>query len=130
LTSPQEFADVYDSTVLVTWDPRDLDTPRDVAESARTRRESCVVLTAWNPGHERPTQAENIAANQRLHAQLIELGLDVWPCDGASPDGTFAEPGFCVWSMTEAQARSIGRAFGQYAVFTFNEEGERCLLWL
>lgn len=130
MNDPLELTDVYESTILLTWDPQDVNNALDVSGIARTRQQSCVVLTAWNPGHLRPNHEENTDANLEMLDQLRTLGYEVWACDGASPDGSFVEPGFCVWAMSDFHAQMLGRAFGQYAVFVFDQEGRRSLRWL
>lgn len=130
MSDPQEFTDLYESTLLTTWDPAEPDLPLDMADVVRVRGTACVIMTAWNPGHERPTRAVNEAANARMLSELIAMGLEVWRCDGANPDGTFDEPGFCVWSQPVEEVLDVARSFGQYAVFTFDGSGQRSLLWL
>lgn len=130
MSDPQEFTDLYESTVLTTWNPAQPDLPIDMGAAARARGRDCVIMTAWNPGHERPARSVNEAANARMLRELESMGLEVWRCDGANPDGTFDEPGFCVWSAPVDDVLNVARSFGQYAVFTVDGSGERSLLWL
>ena len=130
MRNPQEFTDLYESTLLTTWDPAQPDLPLDMAEAVRARSQDCVIMTAWNPGHERPTRAVNEAANARMLSELKSMGLEVWRCDGANPDGTFDEPGFCIWGKPVEDVLNVARSFGQYAVFTFDGSGQRSLRWL
>lgn len=75
------------------------------------------VLTAWNPGAVRPSEAANRAANERLRAHLVALGLDPVPAVGADPDSPHAEESWAVVGLDDDEARRIGAAFDQVAVF-------------
>ena len=75
------------------------------------------VLTAWNPGAARPGEAVNRAANERLRAHLVRLGCDPVPALGADPDSPHAEESWAVVGLTDDQARAVGAAFDQVAVF-------------
>lgn len=74
------------------------------------------ILTAWNPGEERP-HAQNVAANERLRRDLVERGLDHAPAIGASPDGTWSEDGFAVSGLGHADAVALGAHYGQLAIY-------------
>src|SRR3954447_2068821 len=52
------------------------------------------VLTAWNPGSERPAVTVNRLHNRLLRAWLGELGVDVLAAIGASPEGDHFEESF------------------------------------
>ncbi|MFN2323041.1 MAG: DUF3293 domain-containing protein [Trueperaceae bacterium] len=75
------------------------------------------VLTAWNPGAARPSEAANRAANERLRARLVELGLDPVQAIGADPDSPHAEESWAVVGLSDEAARRVGAAFEQVAVF-------------
>jgi hypothetical protein len=130
LSHPSEFADVYEATILTTWDPLDPGTAHSPEHLAAHTATGAIVMTAWNPGHDRPSQQENEAANQRLLDVLEEYPYPVWPCDGRNGDATFVEPGFCVWGMPMDLGCSIARRFHQYAVFAITERGDRSVVWL
>lgn len=129
MTDPREMVDVYDSTVVRVWDPERPDVAQDPAVVAQDRGEQAVVLTAWNPGHERPARAVNDAANERLLKALQERGHPVWLADGSSPDGSFHEPGFCVWDFGIDEALQVARDFRQYAVYLYRPDGSRETVW-
>lgn len=82
-------------------------------------------MTAYNPGTHRPSWAENEAANERMHTLLVDLGFEVWPADGFSPDGTWREPGWLVWGMPADRGTAVAGAFGQFAIYVYDEEGVR-----
>ncbi len=75
------------------------------------------VLTAWNPGAARPSEAANRAANERLRAHLVDLGLEPVPALGADPDSAHAEESWAVVGLSDDAARCVGAAFDQVAVF-------------
>jgi hypothetical protein len=122
-------AEVYDSTEVRVWEPANPDKAQNPAEIARIRHQHAVVLTAWNPGHERPTSSVNDEANNRMFEVLQATGYPIWPADGASPDGAFHEPGFCVWNIPIEEALVIARDFRQYAVYLYQSDGSRETVW-
>ena len=79
------------------------------------------VLTAWNPGDERPTQHENASANQRLRQALIERGLEPRRAVGADPDSDHVEESWAIIGLNDNDARAIGASFGQIAIFRIAE---------
>lgn len=100
---------------------------REGRESVRERALSGVVITAWNPGPERPGIAENIQANELLLARLGKYCTDIWEADGFSPDRTHREPGFMAWGMSPEIGLQIAREFGQLAIFYFETSGNRVM---
>lgn len=75
------------------------------------------VLTAWNPGDERPSNSENESANERLRSRIIDRGLECFRAVGRDPDSTHEEMSWAVEGLTDKEARELGRDFGQVAVF-------------
>lgn len=75
------------------------------------------VITAWNPGDERPTRGRNNAADRALHDLLVGRGLDLRRAVGADPDSDHFEESWAVVGLDDQQAREIGAEFGQVAVF-------------
>ncbi len=75
------------------------------------------VITAWNPGAERPSHAENDAANERLHGLLVGKGLTPHRALGADPDSGHFEESWAVTGIDDQEAKAIGAGFGQVAVF-------------
>ncbi|HPB46060.1 MAG: DUF3293 domain-containing protein [Microthrixaceae bacterium] len=72
-------------------------------------------ITAWNPGEERPHE-ENVAANERLKAHLTQSAIRFVDAEGASPDGTWNEPGYVLIGTDRATAVAVAREFGQLAI--------------
>lgn len=75
------------------------------------------ILTAWNPGEERPTREENDAANDLLHRDLVRRGLLPRRAVGQDPHSEHFEESWAVTGLDDHEARAIGASFGQVAVF-------------
>lgn len=118
----EELFGIYDDTLVTVWDGSSWVDPAPVCVA---RGESGVVLTAWNPGWERPGRAANEANNRRLEAELDLIGADVWPAVGASQRDDHSEPGFIVWGMTAERGCEIARRFGQFAIYLYDPDGSR-----
>jgi hypothetical protein len=89
---------------------------------------SVTIITAWNPGLQRPNDAQNQAANAQLEASLHARQYTFFPAVGQSADGMHTEPSFAVLSLTEAEALALGREFGQAAVLYWDGTQAK-LLW-
>ena len=79
-----------------------------------------VVLTAFNPAHERPTLQENDAANRELQDILDRRGIAYLPARGLNATRTHIEPSFAVVAVGVAGAIEIAREFRQAAVFVWD----------
>lgn len=88
-----------------------------VGESSMVRESIVHVITAWNPGDERPTHEQNNAANRALHDLLTGRGLHPRRAVGADPDSDHSEESWAVVGLDDHEARAIGASFGQVAVF-------------
>jgi len=86
------------------------------------------IITAWNPGAKRPSEAENRNANDRLHAALRAGGRSFYPAGGRSADGTHVEPSFAVLGIDAATALALARQFDQAAILYWDGAAAR-LLW-
>ena len=85
------------------------------------------VITAWNPGDERPTADENDQRNALLHADLVARGFDPLPALGSDPASTHAEASWAVVGMSDADACALGAKYGQVAVFRITAERQTVL---
>ena len=85
------------------------------------------VLTAWNPGDERPSREENDDANEKLRIELVSRGLNPCRAVGADPDSEHAEESWAVHGLSDDEARALGTAFGQVAVFRLTATGQAVL---
>jgi len=78
------------------------------------------VVTAHNPGVERPGPSENGARQARLEADLDARGLRYWRTVAGAEDGSHAEAGVLVAGLDDDAARALGAAWGQDAVFRWS----------
>lgn len=88
------------------------------------------VVTAWNPGAERPGPAVNAEANLHLRARLEELGaVSILPARGldADPHSDYYEDGFAVSDLPRAQVLAVAREFDQDAIFEITVAGHEVL---
>lgn len=85
------------------------------------------VITAWNPGDERPTPSENHAANRALFEELATRGIMPIRAIGADPNSPHFEESWAVVGLTDDEARSIGASYGQIAVFKFSNRSQTVL---
>lgn len=122
----QELFEIYESS-HVEMRPIGSQVWQEGATSVRARALGGVVITAWNPGPERPGIAENNRANELLLARLGEYCIDIWEADGFSPDRTHREPGFMAWGMSPEIGLQVAREFGQLAIFFFQADGNRVM---
>jgi len=90
--------------------------------------EPLAIVTAYNPGHARPGEVDNRAANERLAATLARAGWDFHPALGRSADGRHREPSFAVAGIDVDRALAIARRFGQAAILYWNGSEAR-LAW-
>ncbi|WP_322817675.1 DUF3293 domain-containing protein [Tepidiforma sp.] len=86
------------------------------------------IVTAWNPGLERPPREVNEARNRALLAEVERRGL-VWAtAEGRSPDGSHREPSLAVFVDSLEDGLALARKFGQAAICWF--DGEKLeLVW-
>lgn len=125
-TSREELHEIYESAdvELRPFDSSDKDW-KSAPVVVRERGLGGVVITGWNPGQLRPSEDENDRANERLLSVLQTTGHEIWHADGFSPDRSFREPGFIAWEMNPELGCEIARNFGQFAIFYYDESGNR-----
>ncbi len=76
------------------------------------------ILTAWDPGDERPDEAENRARQAALEADLRLLGPgELWTAVGVDPVSGHREEGVAVAGLETASVLALGARYGQDAVF-------------
>lgn len=129
MSNSRAMTDVYLAAVVTVWDPERTDVDLDPGLVAQQRGEQAVVLTAWNPGDARWSQAQNKRANTDMRQVLMATGLVVWDADGKNPDGSYHEPGFCVWGMGEGLGLAVARQFDQFAIYVYRPTGTRQIAW-
>ena len=123
----EELLEVYESA-HVEMRPIGSRVWQEGTDVVRGRSLSGVVITAWNPGPDRPSREKNEQGNNRLLSRLKQCCSDIWEADGFSPDRTHREPGFIAWGMEPEMGLQIAREFGQFAIFYFEPNGNRVLL--
>jgi hypothetical protein len=82
-------------------------------------RDTVHVLTAWDPGDERPGLAANQARQASLEAALVPLTAVWWPASGWDPDTGYRDVGLAVQGVSEDAVRQLGARYGQDAVFAW-----------
>ncbi|MFF1810752.1 DUF3293 domain-containing protein [Streptomyces sp. NPDC058251] len=85
------------------------------------------IVTAFNPRGRSTTVRANLRAQHELLRTLGLRGLQWWPAVGGDAAGTHAEISAAVVGMDDAQARALGRRFGQDAVFAWSPASWRLL---
>lgn len=85
------------------------------------------VVTAWNPGVDRPAREVNEDANVRLLADIQALGLSGIRALGRDPDSDHCEESWAVFGLSDTQAVDLGRRYGQVAVFRISESRQTVL---
>ena len=85
------------------------------------------VITAWNPGHERPGDDANDAANAALCADLDALGCSPIAALGKDPNSDHAEHSWAVRGLDDSAACAIGARYGQWAVFRITAQEQAVL---
>lgn len=118
---------IYEEALVATCDPAGEEWV-DPSLECLSRHQSAIVMTAYNPGTERPSWAQNEAANERMHSVLVDSGYEVWPADGFSADGTWREPGWLAWDLPLEVGTAIAADFGQFAVYAYDAEGVRSVV--
>jgi hypothetical protein len=77
------------------------------------------ILTAWDPGPERPGPAVNRVRQAALEADLLALGLPLATAVGLDPVSGRWEEGLAVRGAPEAEILAFGARYGQDAVFAW-----------
>ena len=85
------------------------------------------VITAWNPGDDRPTDAQNEAANSLLLSDLEILGTRVLRALGSDPNSDHAEKSWAVAGISDESAIELGVKYGQVAIFRLEAESQTVL---
>lgn len=91
-----------------------------VGESIDGVTDPFVLVTAYNPGHERPPAEANAAHNAELRQVIEARGWRWVPAEGRSADGTHREPSFAVFGIAREEGIDLGRRFGQAAICWFD----------
>lgn len=127
MTEREVLFGIYEQALVSAHDPAEGEWV-DPALECLTRGQTAIVMTAYNPGTERPSWAENEAANARLLKVLKGTGYEIWRADGHSADGTWREPGWLAWDMPVEMGTDIAGQFDQFAVYAYDERGVRTVV--
>ena len=111
--TPPDIATLYLATI-VTIDDDALWRP---AHEVAARLGTLHVITAWNPGDERPSREVNDHANEALRADLAWRGLAPMRALGSYPNSPHAEESWAVAGFNDRDARELGAKYRQVAVF-------------
>ena len=77
------------------------------------------LLTAWDPGSERPGLEVNRVRQAALEADLGQLSVPLSVAVGVDPVTGRREEGVAVQGLPEAQVLALGERYGQDAVFAW-----------
>ena len=77
------------------------------------------ILTAWDPGPERPGEAANRERQAALEAELRSVAVGRWAAVGVDPATGHREEGVAVRGVSEAEILVLGAQYGQDAVFAW-----------
>lgn len=77
------------------------------------------VLTAWDPGLERPGRALNRARQAALEADLRCLAVPLLPAVGVDPVTGRREEGVAVRGVPEFEVLALGARYGQDAIYAW-----------
>ena len=77
------------------------------------------ILTAWDPGEERPGDEENRVRQAALEADLGLLTGARWSTVGIDPESGHREEGVAVRGVAEGEARALGDRYRQDAIFVW-----------
>lgn len=90
---------------------------RPLLDVVGNRRRAFHIITAWNPRGSSATSEENIAADSELRSEIKSRDLEMYRAVGSDPDSSHKEDGWMVAGVKEPEAVSLGRRFGQIAIF-------------
>jgi hypothetical protein len=121
--TPPDIAALYLATIVTIHDEGSWHPAHQVA----ARRGTLHVITAWNPGDERPSREENDRANRALRAELEARGLAPLPALGSDPNSPHAEESWAVMGLDDGAARELGAKYRQVAVFRITAERQTVL---
>lgn len=112
-TANPDIASLYLATVVTVEDHGTWRPAHEVAAKLGTLH----VITAWNPGDERPAREVNDRANEALRADLTQRGLAPMRALGSDPNSPHAEESWAVAGFNDRDARELGAKYLQVAVF-------------
>ena len=92
------------------------------AELAQVRDTTVFVITAHNPGAVVQGHEGNREADEALAAELERLDFEAHRVSGWDPASSHVEHGWALLGIDRDQARSLGAAYGQRAIYEVRAE--------
>jgi len=80
------------------------------------------VLTAWDPGEERPGVEVNRERQASLERDLSERAVALWPAVGVDPETGHREEGVAVVGLARADATLLAMRYRQDALFRWTRD--------
>jgi hypothetical protein len=80
------------------------------------------ILTAWDPGDERPGNEVNRERQATLEAELRPRAAGLWAALGEDPKSGHREEGVAVAGVSEADAVAAAARYGQDAIFCWTPD--------
>jgi len=80
------------------------------------------ILTAWDPGDERPGAEENRTRQAALEADLHMATDALWFTVGVDPVSGHREEGVAACGVSEAEALALGARYRQEAIFVWTPD--------
>jgi hypothetical protein len=77
------------------------------------------ILTAWDPGAERPGRERNRMRQQALESDLAQMAVPRWAAVGVDAATGRREEGVAVRGIPEAKVLALGARYAQDAIFTW-----------
>jgi hypothetical protein len=77
------------------------------------------VVTAWNPGGERPGEEVNRRRQAALETELRPTVAELWPARGLDPLTGAEDEGVAVQGVSEGAVRAAGLRYRQDAIFVW-----------
>ena len=111
--TPPDIATLYLATIVTIDDHGASRSAHEVAARLGTLH----VLTAWNPGDERPAREVNDRANEALRADLARRGRAPMRALGSDPNTPHAAASWAVAGFNDRDAHELGAKYRQVAVF-------------
>lgn len=101
------------------WHPLVVGRPTHRLEQAFPQARRFGLLSAWNPQSVTLPDAINRAADEMLHAALLESGLPFRPGFSAARNRSWREPSWVVMDMALPVFDSLTRRFGQLGTLSW-----------
>jgi hypothetical protein len=96
--------------------------PGEVGEWPWSEPGPVLVMTAWDPGEERPGDAVNRERQRALDAALHPLATGMWRAVGTDPLSGRREEGVAVTGVTVEAGIALGARYRQDALFVWTPE--------